>query len=147
MVALAPEVAGDSTSPFPLRLPQTLEVLGVPFMYDRVTVRIKNFSPITPLRALKSNFAGRRAMPRLLSSPLLSPSLTFSFADKFVTLRGNVVRVSSIKPLVKEMVFKCAKCGTDFRRAFIGTTVTSWPAAGPAVLTDDVLQMESTPRL
>lgn len=31
-------------------------------------------------------------------------------SDKFVSIRGNVIRVSSVRPLVIKMNFTCAKC-------------------------------------
>lgn len=56
----------------------------------KVTPRILNVTPITQLRELKSNFVG-----------------------KFVSVRGNVVRVSAVRPLVLRMAFQCAKCSAD----------------------------------
>lgn len=43
------------------------------------------------------------------------------FADKYVSLRGNVVRASNIKPLVTGMYFDCTKCDLRTFRAFTGT--------------------------
>ncbi len=80
---------------------QALKVRGVNLGFDRVTIRMRNYSPITAFRGLKSNVV-----------------------DKMVAIRGNVVRVSGIKPLVKELVFCCMKCGNRMRRAFLGTTDT-----------------------
>ena len=37
----------------------------------------------------------------------------FSYAGKFVSVRGTVVRVGNIKPLVKRLAFQCATCGTE----------------------------------
>eukprot|EP01138_Halocafeteria_seosinensis_P007963 gb/GECG01008136.1/.p1 GENE.gb/GECG01008136.1/~~gb/GECG01008136.1/.p1 ORF type:complete len:855 (+),score=103.16 gb/GECG01008136.1/:1-2565(+) len=53
----------------------------------RVIPRIQNVHPITSVRQLKSQSIG-----------------------KFVSLRGNVVRVSGVRPLVIEMTFECATC-------------------------------------
>ena len=36
-----------------------------------------------------------------------------SYAGKFVSVRGTVVRVGNIKPLVKRLAFQCATCGTE----------------------------------
>eukprot|EP00466_Bigelowiella_natans_P007098 jgi/Bigna1/45150/e_gw1.113.2.1 len=64
-------------------------------MCQRLTVRFQNYRPITSLRKLKSNLV-----------------------DKFIALRGNVVRVSNIKPLVRKMWFECANCGAKFCEIF-----------------------------
>jgi DNA helicase MCM8 len=39
-------------------------------------------------------------------------------AGKLVTIRGTVTRMSAIRPLVTDMEFACAKCGTIARCAF-----------------------------
>jgi DNA helicase MCM8 len=56
----------------------------------KINVRIHNYSPQTSLRSLRSNNIG-----------------------KFVGLKGTVIRVSNVKPLVVSMPFKCARCGTE----------------------------------
>lgn len=38
--------------------------------------------------------------------------------DKLVSLRGTVVKVSTVKPLVVEMSFDCAKCKSSIKRIF-----------------------------
>ena len=38
--------------------------------------------------------------------------------DKFVQIRGTVVRVGNIAPIVTEMIFKCTKCGGKQRKYF-----------------------------
>lgn len=48
-----------------------------------------NFSETTPFRHIKSNLIG-----------------------KFVCLKGTVIRVGNIKPLVTRMDFKCLRCTT-----------------------------------
>jgi DNA helicase MCM8 len=53
----------------------------------RVCPRLRNFSPITPMRSLKANSVGH-----------------------FVAIRGTVIRVSNIKPVVVRMPFICSKC-------------------------------------
>eukprot|EP00954_Amorphochlora_amoebiformis_P004830 379592-Amorphochlora_amoeboformis.AAC.2 len=62
---------------------------------DKITVRFKNYGPITSLGDLKSNLV-----------------------DKFIALRCNVVRVSNIKPLVRRMRFQCGTCGAEFIEDF-----------------------------
>jgi DNA helicase MCM8 len=62
---------------------------------DKFEVHLEGYEPITPLRCLKANFI-----------------------DKFVAVRGNVVRVGNIKPLVLAMSFSCARCGLRVSRTF-----------------------------
>lgn len=69
--------------------------LRFPVQVHRLVVRLRNYGPTTSLRRLKSNFV-----------------------DKFIALRGNVVRVSNIKPLVQRMSFRCASCGVLLRQVF-----------------------------
>ncbi|KAH9257592.1 hypothetical protein BASA81_004041 [Batrachochytrium salamandrivorans] len=53
-----------------------------------IAPRFVNFRPFTLLTRLKADLIG-----------------------KFVSVRGNVVKVQGVKPLVKRMDFECAKCG------------------------------------
>lgn len=69
--------------------------MKLPFPIGKITVRLAQYKPLTAMRNLKSNFV-----------------------DKFVALRGNVVRVSNIKPLVTSMYFDCARCGNRVLRYF-----------------------------
>lgn len=50
--------------------------------------RFVNFRPLTMLSRLKADLIG-----------------------KFVSVRGNVVKVQGVRPLVKRMDFECARCG------------------------------------
>jgi DNA replicative helicase MCM subunit Mcm2 (Cdc46/Mcm family) len=61
----------------------------------KLVVRLTNYRPMTSLRNIKSNMV-----------------------DKFLCVRGNVVRVSSIKPLVTKMSFRCPRCSAVQTRAF-----------------------------
>lgn len=61
----------------------------------KMVARIFSVSPLTPIRSLKAHCIG-----------------------KLVSVRGNVVRVSPVRPLVQEMAFSCLKCGTDVDTAF-----------------------------
>lgn len=38
--------------------------------------------------------------------------------DKLVSVRGTVVKVSTVRPLVVQMSFHCAKCKTEITRIF-----------------------------
>lgn len=53
-----------------------------------VRVRVRGLEPVTPLSQLKSNYVGR-----------------------LVSVRGTVLRVGYIKPLVTRMAFECNRCG------------------------------------
>lgn len=39
-------------------------------------------------------------------------------ADKLVSVRGSVVKVSTVKPFVVQMDFDCVKCKTSITRMF-----------------------------
>ncbi len=56
-----------------------------------------------------------RTVPRA-RYPLLPPPAPC--AGKLVTLRGTVVRMTPVRPLVTHMDFVCAKCGAATRAAF-----------------------------
>jgi len=53
-------------------------------------VRFANYEPVTPMKYLKSQCIG-----------------------KFVSVKGTVIRVSTIKPVLVEMKFLCTKCGFE----------------------------------
>jgi len=57
---------------------------------NKVGVRFMNYEPVTPMKYLKSQCIG-----------------------KFVSVKGTVIRVSTIKPVLIEMKFLCAKCGFE----------------------------------
>lgn len=38
--------------------------------------------------------------------------------DRLVSVRGTVVKVSTVRPLVMHMTFSCTKCGTSISRKF-----------------------------
>lgn len=42
----------------------------------------------------------------------------FNILDRLVSVRGTVVKVSTVRPLVIQMSFSCAKCGTTMTRDF-----------------------------
>ncbi|XP_076938678.1 putative DNA helicase MCM8 [Bidens hawaiensis] len=45
-------------------------------------------------------------------------NLKAAYIERLVSVRGTVVKVSTVKPLVVQMSFACAKCGTTFARDF-----------------------------
>lgn len=55
--------------------------------WPKLYVRIMNYEPLTSLKSVKVNFM-----------------------NKFVTIRGTVVRISSITPLATQMSFVCSSC-------------------------------------
>lgn len=67
----------------------------VRFMAERVFIRLEGYVPLTSMRSLKSNYI-----------------------DRFISLRGNVVRVGNIKPLVLGMNFSCSRCGLRLYKQF-----------------------------
>jgi DNA replicative helicase MCM subunit Mcm2 (Cdc46/Mcm family) len=62
----------------------------LPAPQAKVGVRFANYEPVTPMKYLKSQCIG-----------------------KFVSVKGTVIRVSTIKPVLVEMKFLCAKCGFE----------------------------------
>ena len=49
----------------------------------------------------------------------LTPLARTPATGKLVTIKGNVVRVAGVRPLVKRMDFVCAKCGTTVTCQFV----------------------------
>ncbi|KAL4591966.1 hypothetical protein LXL04_004943 [Taraxacum kok-saghyz] len=45
-------------------------------------------------------------------------NLKAAYIERLVSVRGTVVKVSTVKPLVVQMSFTCAKCGTTIARDF-----------------------------
>jgi hypothetical protein len=68
-------------------------VLGsnLPLPEARITARLQEVGPLTPLRDIKSTVVG-----------------------KLLAVRGNVIRVSAVRPLVQRLDFVCAKCYARF---------------------------------
>lgn len=62
-----------------------------------ITPRFVNLRPLTPLTSMKADLIGR-----------------------FVSIRGNVVRVQGVRPLVKRMEFECLKCGCLISKDMVG---------------------------
>jgi DNA helicase MCM8 len=60
----------------------------------RLSVRLHHFAPVTQFKNLKAQCV-----------------------DKFVGLRGNVVRVGTIQPQVTRLAFECQRCGAKSVRA------------------------------
>ncbi|KAL3531896.1 hypothetical protein ACH5RR_005417 [Cinchona calisaya] len=45
-------------------------------------------------------------------------NLKAAYIDRLVSVRGTVVKVSTVRPLVRQMTFVCARCGTNIVRDF-----------------------------
>ncbi|PSR98198.1 DNA helicase [Actinidia chinensis var. chinensis] len=45
-------------------------------------------------------------------------NLKAAYIDRLVSVRGTVVKVSTVRPLVVQMSFSCTKCGADIQRNF-----------------------------
>jgi len=75
---------------------QTLTRMDVTFSIPKIHVRMNNYKPLMSLKNLKS-----------------------SLVDKFISIRGNVVRVTGMRPLVVSMEFVCTRCEGRVRRRFI----------------------------
>jgi len=61
----------------------------------KINIRINNYNQFTSLKKLKSNSMG-----------------------KFVAVKGTVVKVSNIRPVVTQLVFQCSKCGARQKKYF-----------------------------
>ena len=79
------------------------------------SVRLNRYDEITPLKELKANLMGKCCSFACgLVSILYSAQFffnTFPFhLGRFISIRGTVVRVSSIKPILSNLAFICNTC-------------------------------------
>jgi hypothetical protein len=120
-----------------------LLVLSGAKISHKINARIYNYEPFTPLSQLKSNSIGMLPAPSSfhqlppslpylpppcsslcspaiapVASSLTAPLLTLS-SGKFVALRGTVIRVGNIRPLVTSMSFGCSRCGSEIKQRFV----------------------------
>jgi len=84
----------DTLSAFSLALSCLRAFRGhVPLsMLRKIVVRVRDVMPLTPMKDLKSNHV-----------------------SNFCSIRGNVVRVGAVRPLVSRIDFVCSKCGSIIR--------------------------------
>ncbi|XP_062165844.1 probable DNA helicase MCM8 isoform X2 [Alnus glutinosa] len=64
---------------------------------------------------------GAKVIIRLHNYPetmIALKNLKAAYIDKLVSVRGTVVKVSTVRPLVVQMSFDCAKCKTEITRIF-----------------------------
>jgi DNA helicase MCM8 len=90
---------------------------------EKVNIRLYNHTET--IIALKNLKAAYISMNLCLSFYFVCPStskwstdLLIYLTEKLVTVRGTVVKVSTVKPLVLELDFQCMKCATTIRRVF-----------------------------
>jgi DNA helicase MCM8 len=78
-----------------LAIYETVRLRDPSFELQKINVRLQNVTPLTPLKELKSNLV-----------------------EKFIGVKGNVVRVTSVRPLVVALTFECRKCGARIPKCF-----------------------------
>jgi DNA replicative helicase MCM subunit Mcm2 (Cdc46/Mcm family) len=73
---------------------------------SRVQAHLVGHRPFTAIRSLKSQVIG--ACDEEMGAQ--TRALTRARVGKFVSIRGTVVRVSGVRPLVRRIDFECSKC-------------------------------------
>ncbi|KAI8613534.1 MCM2/3/5 family-domain-containing protein [Chytriomyces sp. MP71] len=66
-------------------------------------VRLVGYDQVTPLKELKANLMGTEPH-------LFTPMIIMWHVGRFISVRGTIVRVSSIKPVVTQIAFTCSTC-------------------------------------
>ena len=80
----------------------------------RITVRIQSVTPLTSLRDIKSSSVGKYGEVSLLApSTPQHAHLNPCTPQPAVSVRGNIIRVSAVRPLVLRLAFTCLKCGEE----------------------------------
>ena len=64
--------------------------------------RIEGYSEYTSIKDMKASLIGKNSHHQVRQE--------FIHAGRFVSLRGTVVRIASVKPLVSQMAFSCNVC-------------------------------------
>lgn len=93
---------------------------------EKVNIRLYNYADSTiALKNLKAAYIGCSHIVLMLTLSLFSiccnerQIITSSnIAGRLVSVRGTVVKVSTVKPLVVQMGFECGKCRTHVSRIF-----------------------------
>lgn len=78
------------------------------------TVRVMNYGPITPLRDIKANYMGVFLLCAVIASTYFYP-----MTGQLISLRGTVVRVSTVLPIVKQVTFICMNCRALITEVFL----------------------------
>lgn len=94
--------------------------------FVKINIRLHNYpQSMIALKNLKAAYIGKMifnftfALYRSISLMLLRFLICFfHMIDRLVSVRGTVVKVSTVKPLVMQMCFACTKCGTSITRDF-----------------------------
>lgn len=87
---------------------------------QKIIVRLEQYSSsMRHIRQLKSSSIGNSTSIHTVVASLCSMSTaSYSFAGKIVTIKGTVVRISPVKPMVQSASFACSKCGSEQQMSF-----------------------------
>lgn len=78
-----------------------------------IRVRLQQYEPVAPLKNLKvcaHPLAASQNPDALLAFDTHIHSAQANYIGKYIAVRGTIVRVSNVKPLVTKMAFACPKC-------------------------------------
>jgi DNA helicase MCM8 len=86
----------------------------------KLNIRFAHYDKVTAIKKIKSNYIGTgEHMARSLNQHTLTAQMwCVSRAGKFTCVRGTIVRVGNIKPIVRQMDFHCGRCGSTMTRIF-----------------------------
>ncbi|XP_057535732.1 probable DNA helicase MCM8 isoform X2 [Amaranthus tricolor] len=79
---------------------------------------IHKVSPLQGKRKLESHLKLNIRLHNYPESMIALKNLKAAYIDRLVSVRGTVVKVSTVRPLVMQMTFKCIQCGADIIRFF-----------------------------
>ncbi len=84
-----------------------------------------NYEKSVLLKHLKSNYIGEH--PFFFSLLLTGKVVLFNpkLKGKFVSVKGTIIRVGSIKPLVVQMDFECSRCAATITCHFVDGKYTA----------------------
>lgn len=98
---------------------------------SKINIRLHNYPLVIALKNLKAAYIGNFAIQyectgskvdyilcKIQTDVALIMALSIHLTDRLVSVRGTVIKVSTVKPLVIEMSFACTKCGTNITRDF-----------------------------
>lgn len=77
-------------------------------VFDKVVARVEGFPRYTSIKELRASLIGRRGAIYVHADFIFN--LIISDAGTWLSVRGTVVRISSVKPLVTQMEFTCGTC-------------------------------------
>ncbi|KMS95512.1 hypothetical protein BVRB_007520 isoform B [Beta vulgaris subsp. vulgaris] len=79
---------------------------------------IHKVTPLHEKSKLESHMKINIRLHNYPESMIALRNLKAAYIDRLVSVRGTVVKVSTVRPLVMEMTFKCIQCGADIPRFF-----------------------------